>query len=145
MPIKEVLQRCRPIPLYVVLILSICYFVLQLVLSHLTHALTLLMASYHMLCNILALGGCVITIKVSGPTTYQRHLYIYFLFVDWGSQQVFKLISKSKFDQPKNKIEITNQMQCIELNISYWLCVEQVSHLSRWDLISYALFTFKAV
>ncbi|XP_017862488.1 PREDICTED: zinc transporter 1 isoform X2 [Drosophila arizonae] len=65
MPIKDVLQRCRPIPLYVVLILSICYFVLQLVLSHLTHALTLLMAAYHMLCNILALGGCVITIKHS--------------------------------------------------------------------------------
>ncbi|XP_017955667.1 zinc transporter 1 isoform X2 [Drosophila navojoa] len=65
MPIKDVLQRCRPIPLYVVLVLSICYFVLQLVLSHLTHALTLLMAAYHMLCNILALGGCVITIKHS--------------------------------------------------------------------------------
>ncbi|XP_064541027.1 proton-coupled zinc antiporter SLC30A1 [Drosophila montana] len=65
MPIKEVLQRCQPIPLYVVLILSVCYFVLQLVLSHLTHALTLLMASYHMLCNILALAGCIVTIKHS--------------------------------------------------------------------------------
>ncbi|XP_034656837.1 zinc transporter 1 [Drosophila subobscura] len=65
MPIKDILQRCRPIPLYVVLVLSICYFVLQLALSHITHALTLLMASYHMLCNIFALGGCIITIKHS--------------------------------------------------------------------------------
>jgi len=66
MPVKEILQRCRPIPLYTVLILSICYFVLQLILSHLTHGLTLLMASHHNLCNIFALGGCMITIKVSG-------------------------------------------------------------------------------
>ncbi|XP_016974888.1 zinc transporter 1 [Drosophila rhopaloa] len=65
MPVKEILQRCRPIPLYTVLVLSICYFVLQLILSHLTHGLTLLMASHHMLCNIFALGGCVITIKHS--------------------------------------------------------------------------------
>ncbi|KAH8350904.1 hypothetical protein KR067_003719 [Drosophila pandora] len=65
MPVKEILQRCRPIPLYVVLVLSICYFVLQLILSHVTHALTLLMASHHMLCNIFALGGCIITIKHS--------------------------------------------------------------------------------
>ncbi|XP_030382557.1 zinc transporter 1 [Scaptodrosophila lebanonensis] len=63
MPIKEILNRCRPIPLYVILFLSIMYFCVQLVLSHLTHALTLLMSSYHMLCNILALGGCIITIK----------------------------------------------------------------------------------
>ncbi|KAI8036805.1 hypothetical protein M5D96_010606 [Drosophila gunungcola] len=63
MPVKEILQRCRPIPLYTVLVLSICYFVLQLILSHLTHGLTLLMASHHMLCNIFALGGCIITIK----------------------------------------------------------------------------------
>ncbi|XP_017059839.1 zinc transporter 1 [Drosophila ficusphila] len=65
MPVKEILQRCRPIPLYTVLVLSICYFVLQLILSHLTHGLTLLMASHHMLCNIFALGGCIITIKHS--------------------------------------------------------------------------------
>lgn len=68
MPVKEILQRCRPIPLYVVLVLSICYFILQLILSHWTHGLTLLMASHHMLCNIFALGGCIITIKVSGAS-----------------------------------------------------------------------------
>ncbi|KAH8370205.1 hypothetical protein KR093_002652, partial [Drosophila rubida] len=62
-PIKDVLQRCQPLPLYVVLVLSVCYLIIQLVFSHLTHALTLLMASYHMLCNILALAGCILTIK----------------------------------------------------------------------------------
>uniref|UniRef100_A0A1A9ZEA7 Zinc transporter 1 n=1 Tax=Glossina pallidipes TaxID=7398 RepID=A0A1A9ZEA7_GLOPL len=35
----------------------------QLILSHITHALTLLMASYHMLCNIFALAGSIVTIK----------------------------------------------------------------------------------
>ncbi|XP_075163914.1 zinc transporter 77C [Haematobia irritans] len=63
MPIKNFLSRFQPIPLYIVLFLSICYFSVQLILSHLTHALTLLMASYHMLCNILALAGSIITIK----------------------------------------------------------------------------------
>ncbi|XP_002069019.2 zinc transporter 1 [Drosophila willistoni] len=65
MPIKDLLQRCQPIPLYVVLVLSICYFLLQMVFSHITHALTLLMSSYHMLCNIFALAGCILTIKHS--------------------------------------------------------------------------------
>ncbi|KAH8378882.1 hypothetical protein KR009_001875, partial [Drosophila setifemur] len=68
-PVKQIMQRCRPTPLYVVLVLSICYFVLQLILSHLTHALTLLMASHHMLCNIFALGGCIMTIKHSKQKT----------------------------------------------------------------------------
>ncbi|EDW95157.1 uncharacterized protein Dyak_GE22395, isoform C [Drosophila yakuba] len=73
MPVKEILQRCKPIPLYTVLVLSICYFVLQLILSHLTHGLTLLMASHHMLCNIFALGGCIITIKHSKQAPQAKH------------------------------------------------------------------------
>uniref|UniRef100_A0A1A9WH67 Cation efflux protein cytoplasmic domain-containing protein n=1 Tax=Glossina brevipalpis TaxID=37001 RepID=A0A1A9WH67_9MUSC len=63
MPIKKLLYRFQPAPLYIVLILSICYFSVQLILSHITHALTLLMASYHMLCNIFALAGSIVTIK----------------------------------------------------------------------------------
>lgn len=64
MPMKDWLQRLQPLQIYVVLTLSILYFVVQLFLSHITHALTLLVASYHMLCNIIALTGCIITIKV---------------------------------------------------------------------------------
>ncbi|XP_061401720.1 uncharacterized protein LOC133337516 [Musca vetustissima] len=63
MPNFSFLNRFQPAPLYIVLFLSICYFSVQLILSHLTHALTLLMASYHMLCNILALAGSIVTIK----------------------------------------------------------------------------------
>ncbi|XP_073836720.1 zinc transporter 77C [Musca autumnalis] len=63
MPNINFLNRFQPAPLYIVLFLSICYFSVQLILSHLTHALTLLMASYHMLCNILALAGSIVTIK----------------------------------------------------------------------------------
>ncbi|ALC45115.1 CG5130 [Drosophila busckii] len=75
MSIKGVLSRCQPVPLYVVLGLSVCYFVLQLVLSHLTHALTLLMASYHMLCNIFALAGCIVTIKYRKQNQSVRPLH----------------------------------------------------------------------
>lgn len=61
---KELLYRLQPVQIYIVLALSIVYFLMQLFLSHITHALTLLVDSYHMLCNIVALSGCIITIKV---------------------------------------------------------------------------------
>lgn len=64
MAMKDWLQRLQPLQIYLVLTLSIVYFLVQLFLSHITHALTLLVASYHMLCNIIALTGCIITIKV---------------------------------------------------------------------------------
>ncbi|KAK3908376.1 Zinc/cadmium resistance protein [Frankliniella fusca] len=51
------------LPLYVMLGLTTALFGVQLALSHLTHALTLLVDSYHMLCNLIALTGCIITIK----------------------------------------------------------------------------------
>lgn len=70
MGMKEWVQRCQPVQLYLVLALTIIVFVVELVISHLTHALTLLMDSYHMLCNIIALAGCIITIKV--PTVRQQ-------------------------------------------------------------------------
>jgi len=54
--------------------------VLQLILSHLTHGLTLLMASHHNLCNIFALGGCMITIKVSGSSIWLRGFSKLFLY-----------------------------------------------------------------
>ncbi|XP_076273644.1 zinc transporter 77C [Rhynchophorus ferrugineus] len=63
MPVKEWVQKFQPMQLYVVLTLTILFFITELIVSHLTHALTLLMDSYHMLCNILALSGCIITIK----------------------------------------------------------------------------------
>lgn len=65
MAMKELLYRLQPVQIYIVLTLSILYFLMQLFLSHITHALTLLVASYHMLCNIVALSGCIMTIKVS--------------------------------------------------------------------------------
>lgn len=64
MPVKEIFQKLQPVQLYIVLILSVAYFIVQLFLSHITHAITLLVDSYHMLCNIIALTGCIITIKV---------------------------------------------------------------------------------
>ncbi|GLV35489.1 Zinc transporter 77C [Carabus blaptoides fortunei] len=63
MSMKEWVQRFQPVQLYLMLALTIAFFLAELVVSHVTHALTLLMDSYHMLCNIIALSGCIITIK----------------------------------------------------------------------------------
>ncbi|XP_066244977.1 proton-coupled zinc antiporter SLC30A1 [Euwallacea similis] len=63
MPVKDFFCKFQPIQLYAVLTLTVLFFIVELIVSHLTHALTLLMDSYHMLCNILALAGCIVTIK----------------------------------------------------------------------------------
>lgn len=65
MPVKDLFRRLQPVQLYLMLGLTFLFFVTELVVSHLTHALTLLVDSYHMLCNIIVLTGCIITIKVS--------------------------------------------------------------------------------
>lgn len=78
---KDFLYRFQPVQIYIVLVLSIVYFLVQLFLSHITHALTLLVDSYHMLCNIVALSGCLMTIKVSISSVIymisERNKYFY--------------------------------------------------------------------
>lgn len=64
MPMKEWITHMKPARLIVVLLLSILYFLVLLGFSHITHALTLLVVTYHMLCNIISLVGCIITVKV---------------------------------------------------------------------------------
>lgn len=61
---KEILHRLQPIQVYIVLFLSSCYFLVQIFIANKSHSITLLVHAYHMLCNIIALSGCIITIKV---------------------------------------------------------------------------------
>ncbi|XP_063710132.1 proton-coupled zinc antiporter SLC30A1 [Culicoides brevitarsis] len=63
MPMKDILYRLQPFQLYIILCLSIAFFLVQLFLSHISHALTLLVQAYHMLCNIICLVGCILTLK----------------------------------------------------------------------------------
>ncbi|KAK4887629.1 hypothetical protein RN001_003900 [Aquatica leii] len=63
MPMKEWFRRLQPVQLYVILTLTVIFFIAELAVSHLTHAITLLMDSYHTLCNIFALLTCIITVK----------------------------------------------------------------------------------
>jgi Co/Zn/Cd efflux system component len=65
MAMKKWFRHLQPVQLYLMLGLTIFFFLVQLIMSHMTHALTLLVDSYHMLCNAIALVGCIITIKVS--------------------------------------------------------------------------------
>ncbi|XP_065352823.1 proton-coupled zinc antiporter SLC30A1 isoform X2 [Cloeon dipterum] len=63
MSVKQWFRQLQPLPLYLMMALTILFFIVELVASHVTHALTLLVDSYHTLCNLIALTGCVITIK----------------------------------------------------------------------------------
>lgn len=65
MPMKELLHRLQPIQVYIVLLMSFCYFIVQMYISQKSQSITLLVHTYHMLCNVIALTGCIIAIKVS--------------------------------------------------------------------------------
>ncbi|KAG5672252.1 hypothetical protein PVAND_002394 [Polypedilum vanderplanki] len=68
MPMKDILSRLQPIQVYIVLVLSICYFLVQFYISQKSQSITLLVQTYHMLCNIIALSGCIISIKNEDST-----------------------------------------------------------------------------
>ncbi|CAH0560222.1 unnamed protein product [Brassicogethes aeneus] len=69
MSVKEWFRQLQPVQLYVILTITILFFIVELVVSHITHSLTLLMDSYQMLCNIFALTGCLISIKRGSHST----------------------------------------------------------------------------
>lgn len=72
MPMKDFLYRLQPVQLYVILVLSVVFFIVQLTSYQFSDSITLLVAAYHMLCNIIALSGCIITIKVSLRSLFQN-------------------------------------------------------------------------
>ena len=65
MAVKEWFRRLQPVQLYLVLFFTTAFFIVEVVASHVTRSLTLLLNAYHMLCNIIALVGCIASIKVS--------------------------------------------------------------------------------
>lgn len=63
--VKEWMNQMRPARLVIVLVLSIVYFLILLAFSHITHSLALLVQCYHLVCNIIALSGGIVMVKVS--------------------------------------------------------------------------------
>ncbi|XP_011630150.1 zinc transporter 1 isoform X1 [Pogonomyrmex barbatus] len=73
MAVKEWFRRLQPVQLYLVLFFATAFFLVEIVASHLTHSLTLLLNAYHMLCNIVALIGCIASIKYSYREKYSNN------------------------------------------------------------------------
>ncbi|XP_022164306.1 zinc transporter 1 isoform X2 [Myzus persicae] len=63
MSVKKVLRIFNPHAVHTVILLTLCYFLVQLVLSHVSHSLTLLVDSYHVLCKLIYFFGSVLCIK----------------------------------------------------------------------------------
>ncbi|XP_034947963.1 zinc transporter 1 [Chelonus insularis] len=63
MAVKEWFRRLQPVQLYLVLFFTTTFFIIEIIASHVTHSLTLLLNAYHMLCNIVALVGCIASLK----------------------------------------------------------------------------------
>ncbi|EZA54363.1 zinc transporter 1 [Ooceraea biroi] len=72
MAVKEWFRRLQPVQLYLVLFFTTAFFLVEIVASHVTHSLTLLLNAYHMLCNIVALVGCIASIKYSYRERYSN-------------------------------------------------------------------------
>lgn len=72
MAVKEWFRRLQPMQLYLVLFFTSAFFLIEIVASHVTHSLTLLLNAYHMLCNIVALVGCIASIKYSYRERYSN-------------------------------------------------------------------------
>ncbi|EFN76190.1 Zinc transporter 1 [Harpegnathos saltator] len=70
MAVKEWFRRLQPVQLYLVLFFTTTFFLVEIVASHVTHSLTLLLNAYHMLCNIVALVGCIASIKYTYREKY---------------------------------------------------------------------------
>lgn len=76
MAVKEWFRRLQPVQLYLVLFFTATFFLVEIIASHVTHSLTLLLNAYHMLCNIVALVGCIASIKVSAKVTVQSAAFV---------------------------------------------------------------------
>ncbi|XP_014609758.1 PREDICTED: zinc/cadmium resistance protein [Polistes canadensis] len=74
MPVKEWFRKLQPVQLYLVVFFTVAFFIIEMVASHVTHSLTLLLNAYHMLCNIIAILGCLVSIKYA-PRERYRNVY----------------------------------------------------------------------
>lgn len=63
MAVKEWFREFQPLQLYIILFFTSTFFLVEIIASYITHSLTLLLHAYYMLCNIIALGGCIASIK----------------------------------------------------------------------------------
>lgn len=65
MAVKEWIVRLKPVQLYIIMFISSTFFIIEMTASYITHSLTLLLHSYYMLCNIMALIGYIASAKAS--------------------------------------------------------------------------------
>ncbi|XP_057340702.1 uncharacterized protein LOC130677843 [Microplitis mediator] len=73
MAVKEWFRQLQPVQLYLVLFFTTTFFIVEIITSHVTHSLTLLLNAYHMLCNIVALVGCIASIKYGKEDKCRRN------------------------------------------------------------------------
>lgn len=65
MTVKEWIVTLKPVQLYIIMFTTLTFFIIEMSASYITHSLTLLLHSYYMLCNIIALTGYLASTKVS--------------------------------------------------------------------------------
>lgn len=119
MAVKEWFRRLQPVQLYLILFFTTAFFIVEMVASHVTHSLTLLLNAYHMLCNIIALVGCIASIKVSFTVNYPAYQTI--PFDDHQLSTIIKNISYKQQTYP-----VYEMFFLLSLNwFLIWVCQRQ--------------------
>lgn len=102
------------IKVYTLTVVIVTYFLLELVTSHLTHSLTLLIDAYHSLYNIVGMIGFIIAMKVRGHflTTYHQGedptLTFFFCYADVPRTHLKKYIWLGKDWSPRHAYQYTS-------------------------------------
>lgn len=140
MSAKDWLVKHQPIQVYIVLILSVLLFAIELLVSHVTHSLTLLTNSYQMMCNIFALLGYVATIKLKED---QR------ISANQAADHVSEKSSKQSENKLKNtfgwaRIDVISMLICCVflLSLCFSVLVEALQtlvHIDHFDEMHYTV------
>ncbi|XP_051170574.1 zinc transporter 1 [Leptopilina boulardi] len=75
MTVKEWIVTLKPVQLYIIMFTTLTFFIIEMSASYITHSLTLLLHSYYMLCNIIALTGYLASTKKSSSDRQIRSTF----------------------------------------------------------------------
>ncbi|XP_011501271.1 PREDICTED: zinc/cadmium resistance protein [Ceratosolen solmsi marchali] len=119
MAVKEWFRKFQPVQLYLVLFFTAAFFVVEIVASYITHALTLLMNAYHMLCNIIALIGCIASIKYKDDSSksHQNSLNSLKMSTNTLNEKTIDIPSANKFKQARSEKRMKNTFGWARIDI----------------------------
>ncbi|KAF7991682.1 hypothetical protein HCN44_010483 [Aphidius gifuensis] len=95
MTVKEWVRQLQPVQLYIVLFFTVAFLAIEITVSGTTHSNTLLLNAYHMICNVIALGGCILSIKYGNQEQLQSRKEFMDELEDFSVEDSVEVTNKS--------------------------------------------------